>query len=445
MNIFIVYVVAAFLAALLLSRKSDRKTLSFIIIFWIFTQPIFNTVLLIKTPGLGFDLQPNRLLLFSLFPFLFISAKRNDPPISRPPFEKYIYIYLLLTFISLAINFSEIRKQTLGVVPAEIITFLVVYSVTKKHATLQFFESIINAILCFAVISALIALVQVGIDSTFLKAGEARIAFGRVVRSTGVFQEEYELGYLQVLAVMIAMQKLKGSFWQKPLVIIFLAGLITTFHRLDILIVFACWVSFVWMTGTPSQKAASYGAMAVALISAVVLFTLFEAQIGKSDFVAQRLKEDTVSGRFRQYEVVLEELPEFMVTGMGDYTNKQYWKLMEKHKMMKSVKEPGVLRWHYEPYGVHNGFLEVGLFYGVAAMLVFIAILFSMLRYFKKLLVSPIPYSVAPFYGVLIWVLANISNGISSFRIYFVLLVAILIGSMVSLQRRQNAASIPNR
>lgn len=402
-----------------------------------FTQPILNGPLLIKTPGLGFDLQPNRLLLIASLPFLFLSSKRNEKHIHRPPFEKYIYIYLALAFVSLLINIDDIRRQALIAVPAEIVTFLVVYNVTKRHATPAFFSSVINAILWIAAISSIIALVQVSVASDFFRAGESRIAFGRVIRSTGVFREEYEMGYILILSIMIVLQIYKGSFWQKPFLGLLFAGLITTFHRLDLLIVFTCWLTYVWMTGNAQQKARSYGLLGMTAVIGTAFFLIFSEQIEQSDVVAKRLKEDTVTGRFRQYQVILEELPEFTLTGMGDYTNLRYYKLMEKHQMMRGYKKPGDPRWYSEPYMVHNGYLEVGLFYGAAAMIAFICLLFSMLFYFKKLIHSHIYCSAAPFYGVFIWILSNISNGISNFRIYFILLVSILIGSMISLHRHQ--------
>jgi hypothetical protein len=434
MMVFIIYVFAALIAAFRLSAKTDRRWLSFLLIFWIFTQPILNTVLLLKIPGLGFDLQPNRILLFLLVPYLFIAGMGEGGAIQRPPFEKYIYIYLGIVFIALAFNFDVIRKQSLAVVPLEILTFLVFYTSAKRYATTSFLDSIIKAIILMAVVSALISFVQIFINSEFLKTGEPRIAFGKVVRASGVFQSEYELGYFQILAIMITMVKFKESFWRIPLILLFAASLVTTFHRLDLLILLACLASYVWFFGKPGQMAASYGAMFFALLLGVVFFTIFEGDLGNSEFVKQRLKEDTVSGRFDQYRVIVQSLPDFAFAGMGDYSTKEYFKFMEKAGHVYT-KGWGTSQLHREAYAVHNGYLEVAILYGAFAMTAFIALLFSMFRYFKQRINSELPYAIVPFYAVLIWMLANISNGVSAFRIYFVLLLAILAGSMIAMQR----------
>jgi len=59
-----------------------------------------------------------------------------------------------------------------------------------------------------------------------------------------------------------------------------------------------------------------------------------------------------------------------------------------------------------------------------------------MLRYFKKAINPDLRYSLVPFYAITIYMLANLSNSISIFRAYFVLLIAIVCGSLVALGRR---------
>lgn len=443
MIIYITYVATAFVLAYALSRKSDRKALSFLLIFWLFTQPIFNTVLLLKTPGLGFDLQPNRVLLVLLFPFLFMAAKDNVGRVARAPFEKYIYIYMVLVFISLAVNFGDIRKQSLGAVPLEIMTFLMVLAVVKRHATTAFLESLINAVIMLAVISSLISFIQI-FHSDFLKTCPPRIAFGSVVRSSSIFQSEYELGYFQTLAVMIAIVKFKGSFWKLPLILLFSTSIVTTFHRLDILILITCVASYVWFFGKPGQKFASIGATFMAAVLGMVFYSLFGADLAGSEFVEQRLAQDTVTGRFRQYEAILGSLPEIGLFGMGDYTNKAYFLFMKKHDMVYRSATQGDY-WHQEAFAVHNGYLEVATLYGGLAMLVFLLLMFSLLWYFKKHINAEFRYAAVPFYAALIWALANISNGVSTFRLHFVLLLAILGGVTIALRSRQQAIQAVNQ
>jgi len=437
--VYILYVVAALMAAGLLAKKTDRKILSFILIFWLFAQPVLNTVLLIHTPGLGFDFQPNRILLIALLLYMFfvgmlgLGAQSRSGAIRRPPFEKYIYIYLMLIFASLVFNFSYIRAQTVATVPLEILTFVLLYLVAKKYVTESVFEAIISAIILMAVVSAVIALVQIGIDSSFLKTGDPRRAFGNVVRSSATFQAEYELGYFQILAIMVAMVRFKGSLWRYPLIALFAASLFVTFHRLDILILLVCLSTYGLISGKGGQKIASLVAMIFIIILVVLSYLALESVIGNTAFVKERVKEDTVSGRLEQYKVIIQSLPDFPF-GMGDYTSKAYYDLMNKNQMMETIYA-GTADWTRRPYQVHNGYLEVGALYGGVAMVIYMLLLFSMLGYFKKRVSMGFPYSIVPFYAVFIWVLSNISNPVSAMRMYFVLLMAMLCGSFLAIQR----------
>lgn len=432
------YICLAFVVAATLSTRTDKKWLSFILTFWIFTQPIFGSVFLLRTPELGFDFQPNRVLFVLLLPYLFFfeGGRAMRKKIVRPPFEKYIYAYLILVTLALAANFDFIRKQSLGAVPLDILIFLVTYVVMKRHATQPVLDAVIRAVIITAVTSAVISLIQLAIDENFLKTAIPRLAFGSVIRASGIFQSEYELGYMQILAIFIAFVKYRGVLWRWPLILLFAASLFSTFHRLDILILMTCTVSYIWFFGTTGHKAVGYGAIALVILLSAASFFAFEAQIGKGAFVQQRLTEDTVSGRIQQYKVVIDALPAFAAFGLGDYTNKKYYELMETADMVRTVEGAGTANWRREAYAVHDGYLEVAVLYGVPAMVAFVAMLFSMLAYFKKRLNSKAVYSVAPFYAVFILILANISNGVSAFRLYFVVLLAILAGCMVAMQRR---------
>jgi hypothetical protein len=174
--------------------------------------------------------------------------------------------------------------------------------------------------------------------------------------------------------------------------------------------------------------------MFFALLVALVFFKIIEGDINNTEFVKERLKQDTVSGRFEQYKLILQSIANFFWVGMGDYTNKDYFKFMEKAGMVYTVNA-NTEAWHRVPYTVHNGYLEVCALYGAFAMTTFITFLYTMLKYLKKFVTTGLPYAMAPFFALLIWMLANISNGVSQFGLYFVLLIGLLAGSMISMQR----------
>jgi len=434
MTSFIAYLALAFLAAAFLSSRTDRKFFSFIIYFWIFSQPILNSVLMIKVPGLGFDLHPNRIMLVLLVPYLLFLSNRNTTNIKRPPFEKYILIYLIVVFSSLAYNFDVIHKQNLAAVPLEIFMFLIFYLAAKRCATASFFDGLIKAVLMMGIASACISFVQVLGDGSFLKTCNPRMAFGHVVRSSGIFQSEYELGYFQILAVIITVYKLKNSFWKLPLIGLFIGSLLTTFHRLDVLILITCFFTYTWFFSKSSQKTATYLACFFVAFIAFSTYKMVESDISNTEFVKGRLKEDTVSGRIDQYKLILTSISKFFWVGMGDYTNKEYFEFMADAGMVYTV-DAGTDAWHQVPYAVHNGYLEVCALYGVFAMIAFIALLTSMYRYYKKMLFSEALNARLPFFTLLVWMLANISNGVSQFGLYYVLLLGLISGSVVSMQR----------
>jgi len=354
--------------------------------------------------------------------------------ISRVPYEKYIYVYLFFVVLSLALNYSGIRKQALAAVPLEIVTFLVVHSVAKKYVTESVFDAIIKAILIMATVSAVISFIQIAVSSEFLKTCEPRIAFGSVVRASATFQAEYELGYFQILAVMIATVRFKGLFLRYLLTSLFTASLLLTFHRLDLIILLVCFIAYVLIFGKTRQKVIQIGALVFGLVLVALSFQMLDSFIGDSAFVKERVEEDTLSGRLEQYKTIVFALRSHVFYGVGDYSSDQYYALMEQSHQLYT-EDAGTYNWHRVAYDVHNGFLAAGIYYGATAMVIFSALLVSMLKYFKRKISKEFRYSIVPFFAVLIWTLANTTNGVSRFGMYFILLIAMLCGSSIALQR----------
>lgn len=438
MVIYAGYVVVALVLAGILSASTDRKGLSFILIFWVLAQPVMQGKFVISYPGMPFDLQPNRILLLLLLPyFLFFTvAGKSDfrqSAIRRPPYEKYLGIYFLCVIFSLLFNREEIGFKCLFAAPLEILTFIALYLTAKAHATPSVLEAIIKAIILLAVVNAFLAIIQTFIDHQFLKTGDPRLAFGAVVRATGIFQAEYELGYFQILAVIVAMIRYKGAIWLYLLLPLLIFSVLLTFHRLDIIILSLCMGIFMWRFWSKAKFYAVAGGMVFLCLLVLTSYPVLESSAGKVSIVEDRLKADTVTGRFKQYEVVLFALAKYPF-GMGDYDNKNYYKLMEKHKMVYSIN-PGTEAWFRTAFRVHNGYLEVGILYGPLTMLVFITLLGSMIWDYKGMVEHDFPYTSIPFFAVLIWVLSNVSNGVSAFRHYYVLLIALLAGVFVAMQR----------
>lgn len=442
MGTYIAYVVAAFIAAVVLSANTDRKYLGFTLTFWILAQPVLNYKFSLTVPGLHFDLQPNRLLLLALLPYLFLAgmvgnkSTRQQNTFSTPiPYEKYFYIYLALTIVSLAYNFGQIRPQNLVVVPSAVINFIIVYLVAKKWMTQAVFEAIIKAIVLLAVTCSFIAIYQVVVNSEFLKTCDPRPAFGNIVRASGIFQAEYELGYFQILAIIISLVRYKGSLLRIIIIPLLTLSVLLTFHRLDLIILLVSLIIYTWLFSNTTRKAVIVFGIVFMAFFTFVSYTVLVPLFHKSAFVTERLDADTVSGRFKQYKVVATALPKFPM-GVGDYENQAYTVLMAKHPELMESIDAGTWNWHQIPYRVHNGYLEVGILHGPLAMIVFIAMMFSMLWYFKKRISRESSYSMVPFFAVLIWLLSNVSNGVSNFAVYYAVLLSMLSGAVVALNKK---------
>jgi len=111
--------------------------------------------------------------------------------------------------------------------------------------------------------------------------------------------------------------------------------------------------------------------------------------------------------------------------GFGSQDNKEYYKLMAEYGLMYGKNKKTVL-------AVHNGYLDIGLMHGIPAMIVFCWLFISMLLYFKRRIIFDRPETSYPYYAILIFLIGHVTQPFAGFRIYYVLLVAIVCGSFVS-------------
>lgn len=440
---YLIYVALVALMAIRLAKKTDRKWLSFALIFWMGAQPVFNAQYTIVIPGLAFVLPLNRILLLAMLAYLLWSlgssqaiTKVRANTYKRPSFEKYLYVYLALIIIGVAINFAVIGPKQAIAVPLEVITFIVVYVATKRYMTERALNSILDAVIILGIVAAFIAIVQVAIEPMFMRTGEARGAFGDVFRASGMFQSEYDFGYFQNLAMMVMLVRYQGKSRLYVGVPLLILSVFLTFHRMNYIITFMCFASY--LVFFRKGKKFNFPMLLLMILVPFVLVTtveIYQSQGGHSRFLEDRMEAKTVAGRFNQYEIVWEAIKEHPL-GLGNYENPIYYNLMNKYNMMQWIPDKyGVT--HPEPLAVHNGYLDAGIRYGALGMLTFAALVISMLVYFMKRISPQFLYSVIPFYAVFIYVLANFSNGISTFYVHYVILLAMICGSFVARYRSE--------
>jgi len=181
---FYAYVVFAVLLAGWISRKTDKKFFSFVILSWLFAGPVAERVLTGKLGFLPFDINPDRLLL--LFSGVMLSmhylggARRNR--VRAPGFEKYMFIYILLVLLAVLINRNYLPAKWLIAIPLEPLVFVALYFTIKVHTTRPMLEVLLKGVVVFAVINSVVAIVQLFVDPGFIRIEEARRAFGSYYR-----------------------------------------------------------------------------------------------------------------------------------------------------------------------------------------------------------------------------------------------------------------------
>ncbi len=439
---FITYVCATFLIALFISAKADRRLLSFILVFWIFAQPVINSKFKITLGFMGFDLQPNRVLfIISLF-YLFLTSKpkKDITPgystYSKPRYEIYFLIYLLLIIFSYTINISDINIKTASAKLTDIIIFLTVYYTAKYHITDPVLDSVFKAIVLMSILSAFIAIAQYAYNPLFLRTGEAKEAFGSVLRAYGVFQFDGDLSLFQTLASIIILVRYRNKIQVKLFLPLIVLSVLVGFQRLGYLNLFLSLMGYLAFFGQKKRIGPAILLTIFIPLMAIMSISYYKSTVGSSQAIEQRLEQDTVSGRLEQYLIVSKEMFKYPV-GIGGYENPIYFKTMSKNPaMMKRIKVEGGSGWgrRFEPFVVHDGYLAIGMLHGVPSMLVFISILISMLWHFKNRINTIYAYSITPFYCVWIWIVGNTTQSLMDFNAYFVVLTGILTGAFAGKQ-----------
>ena len=428
---YIIYLISAFIVSVYLSRRTDRKVLTFALVFWIFSEPYLDAMFIISFPGLPFEFQPNRILLIFLFFYLLLghlfSFQKYSITSATPPFEKYMYFYILVVTLSLMYNYSDIRQQLMGAVPAAIFTFIIIYQTGKRYITVSSFDAIIKAIIILSVVCSFIALLQIFYDADFLRAGRTRLAFSDIYRATGIFAEEYEFGVIQILAYIIIYSKYGVSHLSKLLIPLLVISILMTFHRLDIMILILCTSIYFWFFQRSYNKFIfPLSILFIAFLSLTFLY-MFESELLESAFVQGRLLEEHESIRARQWDAIFTELKEYAFLGLGGYGNPTYSEIMGRYDLLQSMKLPNS-EWIERGYIPHSGYLEVLVLYGVLAFIIFISFFYSILRYFYRTIDRYNPGTSVPFFTALIWATSNTTNGMISFSAYSTLLYALIFG-----------------
>lgn len=431
---YLAYIILSLLPAVFLGLRTERPLLWSALIYWMWVQPIAGFAYTLRVHPLSFDLQPNRVLLlflagYALFRLLASfrgSAQVGDSVERRQRWvlPGLLSLYVLVVGLSLWINIESVRPQSLVVVPSWILCALLLVVVVSSSATDRARSAVLWGLIGLSLASCVVSVVQIAVDPFFLKACPPRPAFGSVIRASGLFESEYDCGYVMICAMAAVLCKIRPRYLRFSCLGILILGLLLTFHRMDYIIMVL--VLSVWLMLFSSAALRILGVVSLLAFAGMAGGAILYLQSTRvdSDLIRGRLQEDTVTGRLAQFRAVIESAPE-QPFGLGDYSSQGYYDLMAKHNMLFGVQlENG--DWEKRPFLVHNGYVEVLALHGIPAAAIFLAIMVWMvLRTSLKIRLAR-PETAFPFVVTLVWAICNLSNGISRFELYFPLFVMLV-------------------
>ncbi|TMM58226.1 O-antigen ligase family protein [Maribacter algarum] len=403
---FYIYFVFALLVAsyLIFKSNSKHKVELFFISFYLLTGNL-NNLLILKIPGLSlFEIQPIR-LIYLLLGFLLLRKtffSKNGQGISfkntLPWYELALIGFLIFQTLSIVVNIFPTGLKVI----LDGFAFLIIIKgvgIMKDKAS---YALIGKSIIICAVITSIVAIIQLVIDPFFMRIGSARDAFGDVLRSNGIFSQEYHHSYYLIIAIAWVLTTVKKEVYKILLVTLFSFGVITSFMRMSWLVLALVLVTyFVYVRKTAIEKLMVLGLSMLALGLSVSIF--YYQDIMNSALVKERLSDD-IDGRKGYYTMVFNNYQKKPILGYGDRNNEVYYTGMLSITRNRDRAEGTV-------GGIHNGFLAVLFYYGIPALIFFT--LFTVLSVvFHSQYIRMDDYFVIPFLSGIIFLVGNLTNSL---------------------------------
>jgi hypothetical protein len=405
----------------------------FFVGLWVLAESVLNTKwFIIKLPNIGFDLQPHRMLFLMCSGALIVLfvAKRDED--SRLEMSDYgLMIFFFLFYLNLLTHYlwqSTISQKDFLVTTTTWSAFITVYFTMRKISTKEVQKYLFFLTLIICVTTAIIGLYQFFINETFFIVGDQRIAFANKFRANGIFQAEYFHSYFLIIGVIwILFYKDVPipTFTRLLLVGLFSVSIIITFHRMSYIVLGINLLVFN-LVETKKAKYLTYAALGIiGLIIFGGVLDIFQL-LGTTDyFLTQRLLDDTVTGRFAIYDMVISRIPDIWFLGVGSvFSNTYYQDIISTGQAYAALGTLG---------GIHNLYLNMGYLYGVPVVAAFLFYLFGSMRVFWKKIVTLDNEYYIPFLILVTFFLANFTNWFylnTELGIY----IAIVLGTFTTLR-----------
>jgi hypothetical protein len=436
---FYIYIIVTFLIAIYLILKNNpaHKFITFITAYWLLAGSVLNTeYFIIDIKGLPFDLQPPRIIfiLFTIYLILVWVGKIKNIRVNtqEPKFERYLYIYVLLSIIVNVIHTIDLLTiKDIILNSTEILTFLVIYLVLKRTADSEMINVLGKALLIVCIFSSIIGIYQFLVNPLFFRLGSERVAFAGLLRSNGIFHAEYMQSYFLIPGIILTLFTVRRKLLKYGLIGLFLFGIIFTFHRMSwIITILLFTLYFIEVKKRKAWQMVAVGGIVVAIILLFYSnFSLNISEIKSSSFVQERLFADTVTGRIALYKGALKEIPEHWLLGVGGiHSDPFYWTILSAGGSEKvALGETGG--------AIHNEYILIGFLYGLPVLFFFCGFLILSLIYFFRKSKGKSKFFFIPTLFIVMFMAANISN-MFSLSCDIGLLLAIYLGIGVAVYQK---------
>lgn len=414
-------------------RLQTNRVLGFTVMFWIMSESILSQDIFIPTiAALGGSIQPNRALLIISFLTIFYQKLRGkqiaSPMLAMEKLFLVLFVWLLVVFFTHFLQGLTFQYSLL--VYLNWLVFIFAFFALQGSWNEELMDAIFNVIVITAVISTFIGIMQLFVDQQFMRVGVGRIAFKNVLRSSGLFQADYTQVYFCLIAWIIAVMRMQKGRIRSFVLYFTPLGMFLTFHRMGALIFLGVMIFYM----VKYRELKGRVILGLGFLAGIFLFyllvgqsTLFSASGFFSGGIQERMSDDTISGRFAIYYVVLQRIPDFFWLGIGTkFSNIYYMDMFTSGQTYAVGGEIG---------GVHNLYLNLAYLYGVPAsifMFTFIlTVIVSLLRRIEldKLVFIPFAVTCVYFFG-------NFSNWFYP-DAEFSIAVAIVLGLGVGLMKKK--------
>ncbi len=428
-----VYMLVIFLVALRLVYKSKSEyKFELLAIAFFLGSGGYSDLLKFKLPGISFfEIQPDRFLLLT---FLFLLGRRLLFPPERKEGERpqgLPWFKLMFNLFVIAVACSLIwHAPTLGLgevidtLQQPITCLLVIYGLNlmaDKETVVTLGKIVITA----AIISSIICVVQI-IDADFMRLGERRVAFGSVLRSSGIFKNERTNAYFTIMAMIWVLTLVRENKQLRYLLIAIMAvGVVCTFHRMSWLVM--AMVLIIYFTFI--EKIGFHYLFSIGLAGATALLGVFIFafdDIMESSVVKERLADD-VDGRKGYYAMVFDNIGEKPLFGYGSKQNDAYFEGMMQvtRNRERALGLEG---------GLHSGYFSALFYYGVPAFVFFTAYIILGIIYFARLISYNLFFAI-PFLLALLYAIGNLSNTLMFSKVELIYMIHI--GLALGLRRME--------